>query len=671
MRQRAAERGKCQLKVSMLDVCGAGVKMTAMPVSEIGSVTAPIRQNQFLAMIPRWRWLFFTMVGVLILLAFNGRWRIGRDSAAYRGLGHHLALTGEYRFRDKLKATIYSDQQDTRYPGMPMLLAGLERAFGRSDTAAVLAVTLMAIATLLLTYWLVKPTVPMWLAVAATFGMGANGRFLEHANEVLSDVPFLLGVVLSLFAFDRLQKARSARSRALEMTLLVFGLIFAAAMRPTFWILALALVVTCIWGLFRPTHAGQKPEDAPSRRLACVLTLAVLLVAAGVFAMGDLRGPNSSGYEHKMSARFHDFQNKVLDPLPGNVYAVLEQTLPESFFGTQLGPGFIPVGNNHWIGLSAIFSMILIVSGVWLVRRNVMWGLMVLFTVVTMGSIGSVPRYFIMILPLMLIGWGLHINWLADRFKAFGAKECIAFAGLGMVVIPNLISCANLIREQRGFSRPQEGLKHVGFAAAYHGGAWQGVEEVAKMIKDHVKPDQKVFGPEATVLTFLSDKDVYGLGMFLSRKNKDGLWERELRKNIRPKFAYGVFPDTTSKLYNDKDVVTGTLIKSGMLKPTRTIATAGGYKLATYEIVSLNEKRSGHHTRNVAAATQPKARRKRKSATSPSTRGSTSPSTRPTTAPTRRPRRHPAVTQPTKAPTTRPAIAPATQRARRGRAANP
>src|SRR4051812_27369411 len=506
--------------------------------------------NRLLDLIPRLRWAFFALTVGFMLLSFNGQWRVGRDSAAYRGLGHQLATTGKYLFRDKQDVAIYADQQDTRYPGMPLLLAGVERAFGRGDAPAVLCVTLMSIATLLLTYRLLRPVVPPWLAIAVIFGMGANGRYLEHSNEVLSDVPFLLGVVGSLLAFERLQRARALRSRAGAMTLLVIGLLFAAAMRPTFWVLALALVATCLWGLVRPTHADEPADNARPRRIACVLTLAVLLIAAAAFALVDPRGKSASGgYEGKMRLRFEDFQHRVLEPLPQNVYAVLEQTLPEAFFGTQLGPGFIPVGDGHWIGLSAIFCLILIGSAILLVRRNVLWGLFVLFTVLTMGAIGSVPRYFIMILPLLLAGWGLHINWLANRFKMYGAKEAMTFAGLGMVVIPNLISCANLIREQRGLSRPQDGLKHVGFAQAYHGCKWLGVEQVAKMIHDNVSERQKIFGPEATVLTFLSDRDVFGLGMFLPRKDRGGAWERKLRKMQKEfAYAYAIFPDATAKL---------------------------------------------------------------------------------------------------------------------------
>ena len=610
------------------------------------------------------------LVAVLFVAAFNGQWRIGRDSAAYRGLGRQLAATGEYTFRDRAGAALYSDQQDIRYPGMPLMLAAIEKVFGRRDWPAVLAVTLMALATLVLTYRLMRPVVPGWLAIAVVFGMGANGRFLEHSNEILSDVPFLLGVVVSLLAFDRLSRSRDARSRAQLLAMLVGGLILAAAMRPTFWVLAVALVATCVWGLLRPTHAGELRDDGVarrSRRMACLLTLGVLAITAITFALVvDVRG-KQGGYERKVGARLQDFTRKIVDPLPGNVYALLEQTLPESFFGTQLGPGFIPVGARYSVGMSTVFSLIVMGSAVWLVRRNVLWGLFALVTLITMASLGSVPRYFIMILPLLLAGWGLFIRWLGDRFKLFGAREVIAFAGLGMVVIPNGISCLNLIREQRGITRPQEGFRHVGFARAYHGEKWLGIDDVARMIHDHVRPDQRVLGPEATVLTFLSDRDVFGLGMLLPRKDVRGEWDRVIRKQQRGGLVYAVFPDTNDKLYDDKDVVTGRLIRTGMLRQAKVIARAGGYVLAEFQVVTT--PKGQRHQRDLAAATQPKvkpvrsaaARRRAAAATQASTQASTQ-ATASTTQPAgrrrgRRPRG--AVTPPATMPKTGPATRPA------------
>src|SRR5437764_15244680 len=119
-------------------------------VSAPGLATSSTRENHLLALIPRWKWLFFALIGLLLVSAFNGQWRVGRDSAAYRGLGHQLATTGKYHFRDNPSAG--SDQQDMRYPGMPIVLAGIEKVFGRGDAPAVIFVVLCAGMTLVLPY---------------------------------------------------------------------------------------------------------------------------------------------------------------------------------------------------------------------------------------------------------------------------------------------------------------------------------------------------------------------------------------------------------------------------------------------------------------------------------------------------------------------------------------
>jgi hypothetical protein len=608
-----------------------------MPVPQDDLERSPVVPNALLALIPRFRWVYFGLVALLFVAAFNGQWRVGRDSAAYRGLGHQLAATGKYVFRDKQTHTIYSDQQDTRYPGLPLVLAGVEKTFGRRDAAAVLAIVLMAVVTLFVCYRLAKSALPAWLAVAVVFGMGANGRFLEHANEVLSDVPFLLGMVLALWSFGRLQSATTARQRVLMIVALVLALVFSAAMRPTFWVFAVALVATCFWGLWRPIRRGETPDDARPRRLACGMTLGVIAITGLVFFL-VIRGKGGHGYEQKLADRLSDVQRKVLLQLPPNIHELLEQSLPESFFGTQFGPGFIPVwtdarGHVYKLGLSSLLALAVVAAGVLLVHRNVLWGLTVAATILTMAMLGSVPRYFIMILPLLLAGWGLLVERLAGRMRVFPLREAAGFIGLGLVVAPNLLDCADLIREQHGYSRPQQGLKHVGFLQAYHGGKWAGVDAVAKMIQENVKPDQKVVGPEATVLTYLSDRDVFGLGMLLPRFDRGGIWEQKIP---RLGFTAAVFPDKTDKLYDDKDVLTGKLIRMGMIKPTRTLAAAGGYRLSEFQVVSLGLR--GSHKGKSLATTQPARPRGKTAAT---TRSTTQPGGKkhPSTQPPARPKR--------------------------------
>ena len=45
----------------------------------------------------RW-WLLGTLI-IVYALSFTGEWRVGRDSALYRGLGHSLATGRGFSFR--------------------------------------------------------------------------------------------------------------------------------------------------------------------------------------------------------------------------------------------------------------------------------------------------------------------------------------------------------------------------------------------------------------------------------------------------------------------------------------------------------------------------------------------------------------------------------------------
>src|SRR5947209_3000812 len=125
----------------------------------------PSSLRAYLAQLQRSRLWLYALLAITFLAAFNGQWRIGRDSAAYR-----------------------------------------------------------------------------WIAIATVSMLGLNSFFLEHANEILTDVPFLLGVVLALYGFEKL----TLEGALVEpLATLTAGLLLAASMRPTFWFLALAWAGAC------------------------------------------------------------------------------------------------------------------------------------------------------------------------------------------------------------------------------------------------------------------------------------------------------------------------------------------------------------------------------------------------------------------------------------------
>ena len=116
--------------------------------------------------------------------------RIGLDSSIYRGLAHNLATGNGYTFGESASHMVY--------PGLPFLLAGIDRYLHDSIFTPIiplLVILTCSILILILTYKLVRLSFPEWIAVAVTCGVGLNQKFLQLSNEILTDIPFLLGVM--------------------------------------------------------------------------------------------------------------------------------------------------------------------------------------------------------------------------------------------------------------------------------------------------------------------------------------------------------------------------------------------------------------------------------------------------------------------------------------------
>src|SRR3954469_22544467 len=149
--------------------------------------------------IVRHRRVFYIAIAVFYALAFTGQWRVGRDSALYRGLGHSLATGHGYHFG------AFSSRQI--YPGLPVLLAGLEKVFGPASAPPIILIHLFSLGCIVLTYKLVRLRFPQWVAVIVACMLAANGWFLELTNEIRDDIPFLFGMLMALYGWERLRLA--------------------------------------------------------------------------------------------------------------------------------------------------------------------------------------------------------------------------------------------------------------------------------------------------------------------------------------------------------------------------------------------------------------------------------------------------------------------------------
>src|SRR5438128_394061 len=143
-----------------------------LPPSTVPTPThaPPPYRNLVIELTVRWKWAFFMLVAVLQFSAWNGYWRMSRDSALYRGVAQNLAKGKGYTFR--------GDTERHAFPGLPLLLAGIDRVFPSKNPLepkqALLTIFAMGLATLLIIYRLIRLHFDEWLAVAVTCGVGVN-----------------------------------------------------------------------------------------------------------------------------------------------------------------------------------------------------------------------------------------------------------------------------------------------------------------------------------------------------------------------------------------------------------------------------------------------------------------------------------------------------------------
>ncbi len=487
---------------------------------------------------------------VVQALSFNGQWRIGLDSAIYRAVGHSLATGNGY--------TVLGEAHDKVYPGLPFLLAGLEKAFG-PDAAwpGVVVMLLTAVAIVLLTYRLVRHVLPDWAATVVTAGVAFNWRFVQQAHELMTDLPFLLGVMVVLVGLEAVVGGgartgmRSASWPRVLGWLLVAGIGFliALSMRPTAWVLAVAAVV---WATGIAVTGLRSKEPGPKRRgIAAAVTLGVVVAAGIIFRVLDPRAAlaDSGSYESELAGRVVQL---FTDPatwaerLPTVAREIFDDDVARLFFGERVDY------------INVVFTIALLLgTGLIALRRDnrllrrPLWGLTIIVLIGTLFMLSSEPRYWLMVLPILWTGWVLGVMQGArDWFKTDRSRSIYAALACLMVFVGNGIHIGKLIVEQR--STP--------FLRHYKEGQYAPVAEFAQVLKKGTPPETIFIGPQPPILSYLSERRVRSERDLGFSEVSDKVERLLLLRDCDA--TWMVFP---SNPYKPKDYKIGSLIRDGAL----------------------------------------------------------------------------------------------------------
>src|SRR5688500_174349 len=160
-------------------------------------MTSPDRRlcERVLAFVDRHRVKLFLALAALYLLGFTGHWRPEPDSALYLTIGRNLALGEGYTYHGQSHRLVF--------PGLPLLFAGLYKAFGTESLVPHLfAMLAMGAAALALTYRLFLLHAGRPMAVLVTLLVGVSQTFFRYNFELLTDLPFMFGVMAFLAGYE-------------------------------------------------------------------------------------------------------------------------------------------------------------------------------------------------------------------------------------------------------------------------------------------------------------------------------------------------------------------------------------------------------------------------------------------------------------------------------------
>lgn len=379
----------------------------------------------------RWRWWCFTGLVVLYGLGINGRWRIASDSALYvlqaREIGHGPEAATDWG----VGATP---------PGLPAIIAAAGGSANGITTGFMLAITALV---LWLTYRLFVEHADRPTATLMVMLVGLSGLVYEVSFRLLTELPFMAGLLLVLWGHERRLKRKDGLAWALGM--MAVGVLWMAAFRSVAAVVVGAYVLAEIVRVI-----GRGDQRRLGFALIGLATAAGILLWAGSAAIRD----DAGFFLRTLGA-------KSPEAWWMSVSLLMTEALPEAVFGQDVPPI-----------LAWPTSLLAVAAMVMLVRARLLWGVLLGVMLVQWVVFLSNPRYVLPVLPLVLFGvWRSGVGGLGRWGEPWRG---IGFGVLALAVVgANVSSVVNLIGEQRS----------AAFYETYRSGKYAAVVELAEAIK--------------------------------------------------------------------------------------------------------------------------------------------------------------------------------------------
>jgi hypothetical protein len=456
--------------------------------------------DQLLAWVDRHRVKLLVGLLALYVLGFNGHWRAEPDSALYLNLGRNLATGNGY--------TYLGQPHKLAYPGLPMMLAGFFKAFGIHNLLpAHIAMFSIGLATLGLVYrlfWLHtgRPT-----AVLITLLVGLTRMFYRYCFQIMTDMPFLLGIMMFLVGYEAIcisygVRARNSitneprsvptyRARWYDWALMPLGLAIVIVMRPTWWAFVPAVILATGLVIFR------RQSMLTHRRIGWGIGVAaiVLMLVAAFFWFDPRQLAHEEGqpiaYEQVVFTQFTRDLPLHMKQVLANVRKIFSEITVDSILGIEFG-----------YGVDNVLALAILLCGLLLIRERELWGIWIAAMIALSALVIAVDRYFLAVLPLMIYGLWNALRWVNHRLPGKYANW-VFWILLAHVTLPNFVRVVDTMIEQR----------HSGFLKHYKSGRYLPMYKMAREIDAKLESPVLVIAPskQGRIMTWYTKRWVIEL----------------------------------------------------------------------------------------------------------------------------------------------------------------
>lgn len=401
----------------------------------------------------RVRWVLLGAAVALHAAGYNGRFRVWPDSALFANLGRSLA-----NGRGMLNEAGVPREVPR---GMPLVFSWLGGPTGGGHAMQLFMLACTA-AVVGLTFLVTRRVLGERLAWLVTLGVALNRLLYEMSLNLLSEIPFTVGLLLVLLGHEG-RRAAGGDRRAL---LLAWAQL-AAGFAVMGFFRSVAVVVLVVYAFSELFDRATAPGDRRGVKAVVGVSAAALLAAyVGSPAVRD-------------DVRILLLHLSSLEPGPGlgRFAEVLRDHLAELMVGTDLPAALaLPAGAAALAGAALL----------WGTRRLWFW-LVLAFTAQWVVFLPD-RRYALPLLPLLLVGGLALVARLATplppAWRGRFAGGVIALAAAG-----NLVPLRGIIADQRAPGGA------AGYYAAYHDGLYLPAATLAAQARARSGPEAVIAAP--------------------------------------------------------------------------------------------------------------------------------------------------------------------------------